>query len=123
MTATPLFQAGDQCSVFINQGYRAAMVLAVLHSRALLEYEMPEGSTALRETDATMRRRIDLTHHDRTLPYRTLPRRWIRAIVDQGTADQLLGYSQYLGSGGDRWQIDSTRLVMYITHPSQQVPA
>lgn len=37
----------DALEVHVNQGWREAYVLAVLDDEALIEYEMPRGSTAL----------------------------------------------------------------------------
>ena len=41
-------QANDSLEVYINQGRRPAFVLAVLDDMALIEYEMPRGTTTLR---------------------------------------------------------------------------
>src|SRR5262245_28661647 len=41
------WQVGDQLTVRANQNYREAYVLAVIGDEALIEYEMPGGTTAL----------------------------------------------------------------------------
>jgi hypothetical protein len=57
--------------VFVNQGVRPASIIAVLGDEALLEYEMPRGSTAMWV--------IPKNRHDAPCP-----KKWLKAIEDTG---------------------------------------
>lgn len=63
--------------LFVNQGYRDATILATLDHLDLMEYEMPNGTTALQ-----------IVQHGadfgRSVSYRALPKRWQRALIEQG---------------------------------------
>jgi hypothetical protein len=75
------YDAGDNCGVFVNQAMRDATVLAVLSRTVeehliweyLLEYEMPNGTTAL-WFDSVLRK-----HHN--LAYKDVPDRWLSEII------------------------------------------
>ena len=69
-------QTNDSLEVYINQGRRPAFVLAVLDDMALIEYEMPRGTTTLRliPTDGNL-------IASKNLSYNAVPRRWLKAIV------------------------------------------
>lgn len=92
-----LFRPGMPCSVYANQAYRPGVVLATRlkthRSRGaewsiLVEYVMPEGSTALREVpmgDNYVRPRID---GGKSLSYFKVPLPWLQAIAAAGMAWQ-----------------------------------
>jgi hypothetical protein len=73
-----LMEQNDQVWIHVNRGWREAVVLAVLDGKALLEYEMPNGSTALRvvpqDTDDEM--------WYRNVSYRSLPKKWLRVLIE-----------------------------------------
>ena len=71
---------GENLTIEVNQGAREASVLAVIGDEALIEYDMPRGSTALRVVSA----------HDpdlviRRYSYAAVPLRWLRAMLDVGS--------------------------------------
>lgn len=71
---------GENITIHANQGERDAAVLAVLGDEALIEYEMPGGTTALRVVSA----------HDpdlilRRYAYTDVPLRWLRAMLEVGS--------------------------------------
>lgn len=70
---------GERCIISVNQGDREATVLAAIGNKRLLEYEMPNGTSALRI--------VDITDFTKIVPvsYRTLSLRWLKAIVECGT--------------------------------------
>jgi hypothetical protein len=74
------WKVGDYLEVFVNQGVRPASIIAVLGDEALLEYEMPRGSTAMWV--------ILKNRHDapcvRNVSYRACPKKWLKAIEDSG---------------------------------------
>jgi len=72
---------GDRLSVYVNNGQRKATVLAVVENEALIEYEMPDQSTALRVLFYPGPSRWQRAS------YRTLPLKWLRAIVYDGLND------------------------------------
>lgn len=69
----------DELTIFANQGDRPAMVLAVLGDQALVEYQMPKGTTALRILAS------DDDGDGRTVSYTKLSLDWLKAIVDADT--------------------------------------
>ena len=71
-----LKRPGDLCTVRANQGVRNAMVLALNPETgaAILEYEMPRGSTAL-----IIRY---LAGDERSVSYGALPARWRRLLAE-----------------------------------------
>lgn len=85
---------GTQFQIWINGDLRAAIVLAVRKGWALIEYEMPNGTTALRLlrlTDKIVemfifeRKFIKLTRREyRNLSYYDVTRPWLRAIIKNG---------------------------------------
>ena len=77
------YTAGDSVDIWSNQNWREGTVLAVIDDQALIEYDMPSGSTSLRINRV-------IGHHFvgayRTPSYRTLPKKWIAAMHEQGTS-------------------------------------
>jgi hypothetical protein len=75
------WQVRDQLELNVNQGKRKAFVLAVLGDEALIEYEMPAGTTALWVINA---------HHPhpgckRNVAYNSCPKKWLRAMEEAGS--------------------------------------
>lgn len=68
---------GDTLWVDVNQGTRSAVVLAVLGPQTLIEYDMPAGTSALRI--------LEDGKPDRSVSYRGLPIKWLRAVVEAGS--------------------------------------
>lgn len=69
----------DDFLLAVNQGWREATCLAVLGDDALIEYEMPSGTTALRivlaaDPDGTY---INMSYYD-------LPKKWLREMAAWG---------------------------------------
>jgi hypothetical protein len=64
----------------VNQGTRPASIIAVLDDEALLEYEMPRGTTALW---IIPRNRMDAPRL-RNVSYKACPKKWLRAIEESG---------------------------------------
>ena len=80
------WQAGQWTRWYANQNWRDADVLAVLGNEVLIEYVMP-GTTNGRETSALVLCEVSgvtQLHHIRNYAHRALPKRWIRAMHDQG---------------------------------------
>lgn len=73
---------GDLTTVLVNQGDRDATVLAVLGTKALIEYTMPAGSTGLQIIDLL----TDAPTPGRSVGYRNLPTKWLQAVVDAGSS-------------------------------------
>ena len=67
---------GDTLELHVNQGEREAMVLARIGDEVLIEYEMPNGTSALVIAWVN-----DLSARKST-SYRSLPLKWLRAVVD-----------------------------------------
>ena len=68
-------RTGQWVKVYANQGMRDARVLAILDDQALIEYEMPNGTTALRvvecnEPENTIQR----------FSYASVPNRWLTEL-------------------------------------------
>lgn len=83
--------AGDTFSIFVNQGEREGHVLAVLGDRALIEYEMPAGTTAMLFAPAVttwFNHSPQFIHNYKmSVSYKQLPKKWLQAIVDQNNGD------------------------------------
>jgi hypothetical protein len=75
------YETGDTTTVEANQGEREAEVLATSGNQMLVEYLMPNGTSALRIITVCGRRFID----QRSVPYRNVPKKWVRAMHEQGT--------------------------------------
>ena len=75
------YSVGDRTTVEANQGAREAYVLATIGNEVLVEYFMPNGTTALRIMGVAGLRQI--TH--RSCSYAAVPHRWINAMHEQGT--------------------------------------
>jgi hypothetical protein len=75
------WRPNDRLEVDVNQGVREAYVLAVLGDEALIEYEMPKGTTAL----WVVSRYNPDPGCRRVISYRSCPKKWLDAITDAGT--------------------------------------
>ncbi len=73
---------GDYITLDVNQGTREGTVLAVLGTKFLVEYEMPNGTTALRVLSM-----LDDLENGPAMSYRAVPTKWLRAIVNDGVGD------------------------------------
>lgn len=71
----------DKLEVNVNQGDRDAYILAVIGDEALLEYEMPSGTTALWVIPAGEPRPGCI----RNVSYKRCPQKWLRAMEEAGT--------------------------------------
>jgi hypothetical protein len=73
---------GDPIQLFRNQGMREGVVLAVIGDKILVEYEMPNGSTSL---NIILQQNADKPEWGgKTVAYKSIPRKWLQAIVDAG---------------------------------------
>ncbi len=81
----------ETIEVYANQGMREAMVLAVLGNEALVEYEMPKGSTALRVVP------IEFTdpYCGKQMSYAKVPLRWLEVLAREEV--EWLGLPQQSG--------------------------
>ncbi len=70
----------DQLTVNVNQGDREAVVLAVIGDEALIEYEMPAGSTAMWVIHACYPHPGKI----RSISYKSCPKKWLAAIEESG---------------------------------------
>lgn len=77
------WEAHDCIGVWANQAERDAFVLATIGKDLILEYEMPNGSSALLQFTVKNRK---LTKR-RNINYNAVPKRWITAIREAGTTD------------------------------------
>lgn len=75
------WQPRDHFQVDVNQGMRDAYVLAVIGDEALIEYEMPAGTTAL----WVIRAGDPDAHKIRNLSYRACPQKWLDAMDEACT--------------------------------------
>lgn len=90
----------DRLTVDANQGEREAYVLAVIGDEALIEYEMPKGSTAMWVVNAWNPEPGCI----RNIAYRSCPKKWHDAMEEAGT--------QWEGRGqGSRHWMDQRRRV------------
>lgn len=71
----------DRLEVHVNQGVREAYVLAAIGDEALIEYEMPRGTTAL----WVISRHRPEPYCRRVISYRTCPKKWREAMASAGT--------------------------------------
>jgi hypothetical protein len=74
------WKVGDYLEVDVNQGMRPASIIATLGDEALLEYEMPKGTTAL----WVIHRLYHDIRHIRNVSYRACPKKWLDAIEESG---------------------------------------
>jgi len=75
-----MLQINDELNVYRNQLDREAIVLAVWKHKALIEYIMPNGTSALNIIAS------DDVHGEgtyRSVSYYGLTRRWLNILVDQ----------------------------------------
>ena len=64
--------------VYANQGYRDAWVLVEsFENKSLVEYVMPNGTTALRITPSG----DYMSPFYKSVAYRSLPKKWLRELV------------------------------------------
>ena len=78
-----MIDVGDTPYIWVNQGWRLSTVLATIGDEALLEYEMPNGSTALRIVPRSVEHPINLRPQEyRNVSYRKLSRKWLKVMVD-----------------------------------------
>ena len=75
----------DSITVYSNQAEREACVLAVIKDQILVEYEMPNGTSALLQMTVDGRNLI----RRRNVNYNTVPRRWLNAIRRADMTDWL----------------------------------
>jgi len=71
--------SGEQVYVEVNQGTREGHVLAVLEDEALIEYTMPNGTSAM-----WIVKREFPYGRVRNQSYYSVPIKWLRAIVEDG---------------------------------------
>jgi len=76
--ARMLKQVGQRYLLWVNQGERQAVVLAMVGLDALVEYRMPRGSSALRIVD------VDRPQYGRNVSYHRVPLALLRAMVEEG---------------------------------------
>ncbi len=72
------FEVSMTLSVHVNQGEREALVVAVLEKEALIEYEMPAGTSSLLLIKRNAYPKVEII---RNISY-NLPRKWIAAIYE-----------------------------------------
>jgi hypothetical protein len=72
----------DSIMVWANQAKREAFILAVIDDEAIMEYEMPAGTSALRIMQFIGDQD---TGGYRTASYKNVPKRWLNAIREAGT--------------------------------------
>jgi len=74
--------------LWVNQGWREAAVLAILDKEALLEYQMPNGSTSLRIvpkcSDLNGTIETATCKAWRSVSYWRVPRKWLRELAETG---------------------------------------
>ena len=74
--------------IWVNQGWRHAMVLAILEDEALIEYEMPNGSTSLRIVPlmSDLEGAIEMATGNtwRSISYWRVPLKWLCEMVRTG---------------------------------------
>lgn len=75
--------------IWVNQGWRHATVLAILDDEALIEYEMPNGSSSLRivPLKSDLDGAIEMQHGMRAwrnVSYWCVPLKWLRRMVETG---------------------------------------
>lgn len=71
---------GQRFRVYCNQGMRDAEVLAIAGKKALLEYQMPKGTTALRIVSAE-----NINGKHRNCSYNSVPLAFLRDMIEHGT--------------------------------------
>jgi hypothetical protein len=77
--ARRLKHPGQYFQLFVNHGWREAVCLAIVGDESLIEYTMPKGSTSLRIV-----RTENPEHLVRTVSYKQVPIKFLRAIVESG---------------------------------------
>lgn len=73
------YEAGDHLDLYRNQNFREAVILAILSDRALVEYEMPNGTSALNFVNLNGK----WDHDYRPISYFALPKKWAKAMLEQ----------------------------------------
>lgn len=77
-----IVEVGDIFDLEVNQGIREAEVLAVIGDEALIEYQMPNGSTSLR----IVNRLAPDERVYKNASYKSLPKKWRRAMDQAGSS-------------------------------------
>ncbi len=70
---------GSWCRIYANRGIRDAQILGVIDGIALIEYEMPGGTTALRTVDVNWfdgSKYQEVPANRGAISYNRLPRKW-----------------------------------------------
>jgi len=80
---------GEEYEIWVNQGWRDAVVMACIGPEAIIEYVMPSGRSALRKIPRNVRFDSRFGHDLPTLPYknvsyRQIPKVWLLAIAKSG---------------------------------------
>lgn len=78
---------GMRFQLMVNQGWREAVLLASLADDALVEYTMPNETTALRIVPLkvfTGERRQKIEVSGQSISYRTIPLKWLKVLVEGG---------------------------------------
>jgi len=71
--------------MWVNQGWRNATVLMTIDDEALVEYEMPNGSSALRIVPVASDQQGAISPPwYRNLSYKRVPKKWLRKLVETG---------------------------------------
>jgi hypothetical protein len=84
-----VLQVDRAYNIAINQGWRPCGVLGVIPSefKAILEYEMPRGSSALKIVDLVQDLEaysgiVPWPWNSRSVSYFGLPKKWLRAVCE-----------------------------------------
>ena len=93
--------------IYANQGYREFVTLATVDDKVLIEYEMPQGTSALKviplwQYDQYLgpESRTLYTSDYKGIPYSRIPQYWVNAMVAEGTQDDMIFYPQQLKAAG-----------------------
>jgi hypothetical protein len=89
------FEPNDTFEVWSNQAERPACVLATIGDEVLIEYEMPGTTSKWRghPAEPTSSLRViktiglEIVGDYRSVSYKTVPKRWLRAIKEAGTTE------------------------------------
>lgn len=106
---------GQWLTVERNQGEREAEVLAIRPGLALIEYEMPNGTTALNVVAITEDEKLiseGCIYH--AVSYRKVPKYWLKAMI--AAELEWAGYGQREFRGG-RYTFDEACAAAGISRP------
>lgn len=84
------FEAGEDIEVYANQNYRPGHVLATTDVDVLIEYEMPNGTSALRLARPAGGKLL----RERSVSHAALPKIWRDLIRQQGYSHLWIGNGQ-----------------------------